>query len=142
MTVVCSVVIACSAHLTNNVVIWLQERVNVYHDKVALAIDRSTGELHSNSCSTVVLSSSFLGDLVSCCCLHALQFHPLFSSDESYWILNLDLLLDLYSTTRLDFIPLYFTAPSRPTSSINVPAANRFIEHAVTDFSEGIRFTF
>lgn len=45
------------------------ERVNVYHDKVALAIDRRT-------------------------------------------------------------------APSRPTSSINVPAANRFIEHAVPGFSE------
>lgn len=28
------------------------------------------------------------------------------------------------------------TAPSRPTSSINVPAANRFIEHAIPDLSE------
>ncbi|KAG0614132.1 hypothetical protein M758_6G153000 [Ceratodon purpureus] len=28
------------------------------------------------------------------------------------------------------------TAPSRPTSAINLPAANRFIEHAVTDLTE------
>jgi len=53
-------------HLTCNIVTWLQERVSVYHEKVAHAIDRSTGKLHIDSCSGVFLLFVFLLLLSEC----------------------------------------------------------------------------